>query len=278
MITSRTLTLIVLAGCTHSTGGTTPAVDADASFQNDADAQAYADASVDGAAADSAVDVSDTGGDEAVVDADDGLPACEGEAHSGEATYYAADGTGNCSFPASPDDLMVAAMNTADYDTAAACGSCIRVVGPSGEVTVRIVDRCPGCAVGDVDLSPQAFDEIAARALGRVEISWTAVPCEVSGPIVYFFDSGSNQWWSSVQVRNHRHEIARFEFQDDEGDWIEVERANHNFFIYSAGMGPGPYSFRVTDVFGGSVTDEGIPFEVGDEVAGAEQLPAVCSP
>ena len=32
---------------------------------------------------------------------------CEEEAvRSGEGTYYAADGSGNCSFPASPGDLM----------------------------------------------------------------------------------------------------------------------------------------------------------------------------
>ena len=36
--------------------------------------------------------------------------------HQGEATYYDfADGSGNCSFPATPDDLDVGAMNDTDY-------------------------------------------------------------------------------------------------------------------------------------------------------------------
>ena len=34
----------------------------------------------------------------------------------GDGTYYDADGTGACSFDASPDDLMVAAMNAPDFD------------------------------------------------------------------------------------------------------------------------------------------------------------------
>src|SRR5436190_1219322 len=72
---------------------------------------------------------------------------------AGEGTYYDADGTGNCSFDASPNDLMVAAMNDADYHTAAWCGACVAVTGPAGTVTVRVVDRCPGCASGDLDLS-----------------------------------------------------------------------------------------------------------------------------
>ena len=40
---------------------------------------------------------------------------------TGEATYYAADGTGNCSFDAS-SDLMVAAISGPDYALAAWCG------------------------------------------------------------------------------------------------------------------------------------------------------------
>ena len=38
---------------------------------------------------------------------------------SGEGTFYGATGAGNCSFDASPQDLMVAAMNQADYAGAA---------------------------------------------------------------------------------------------------------------------------------------------------------------
>src|SRR5688500_15570127 len=62
------------------------------------------------------------GGDTADTDADSdsGVPSgggevCEGEVHNGEATYYAADGSGNCSFDANPGDPMVAAMNIVDY-------------------------------------------------------------------------------------------------------------------------------------------------------------------
>ena len=55
---------------------------------------------------------------------------------TGDGTYYAADGTGNCSFDASPDDLMVVAMNHVDYADAQWCGACLAVTGPNGFFTL----------------------------------------------------------------------------------------------------------------------------------------------
>lgn len=200
---------------------------------------------------------------------------CDGEpTHEGEATYYTfADGTGNCSFAASPDDLMIGAMNHTDYADSAACGACVQLTGPDGTITIRIVDRCPECPQGDIDLSPEAFEQIAELSAGRVPISWQYVPCDVTGPIVYHFKEGSNPWWTAVQIRNHRHAIHTVEFQAEGGSFETVPRESYNYFVWSAGMGEGPYTLRVTDVYGGEVTDEGIPFVEAGDSAGAAQLP-----
>ena len=102
--------------------------------------------------------------------------AAMGTVYSGEATYYNADGTGACGFKATPNDLDVAAMNGSQYKKSW-CGQCVLVTGPKGMVKVRIVDLCPGCAFGGLDLSEQAFGAIAALSAGRVKITWVAVPC-----------------------------------------------------------------------------------------------------
>lgn len=198
------------------------------------------------------------------------------EDHAGEATYYAADGSGNCSFDPSPGDLMVAALNTADYDGAAACGACAEVDGPNGSVTVRIVDRCPGCEDGDIDLSQQAFERIAPLAAGRVVVSWRFVPCAVDGPLSYRIKEGSSQFWVAIQVRNHRHAIARLEAERD-GAWSAIPRESYNYFVQAGGLGPGPLHLRVTDVYGFAVEDT---IELGDAVirTGASQLPACALP
>ncbi len=208
-----------------------------------------------------------------------GASACGNAAtFTGDGTYYAATGDGACSFgPSSDKPLLVGAMNAPDYANSGVCGACAHIQGPNGEVTVRIVDLCPECKHGDIDLSPDAFEKLAPLPDGRIAISWQFVPCDVSGPIVYHFKEGSNQWWSAVQIRNHRHAIAKFEWQSSDGVWHDVPRVDYNYFIDDKGMGPGPYTFRVTDVEGGVVEDSGIPFMEAGDVPGKTQF-AACAP
>ncbi len=193
--------------------------------------------------------------------------------HSGVATYYDATGAGACSFDPSPGDLMVAAMNADEYANAAVCGAYVRVNGPQGSATVRIVDLCPGCQAGHLDLSAEAFDLIADLPQGIVPITWQVVSPALSGPIVYHFKDGSNQWWTAVQVRNHRNPIAKFEYRAG-GQWITVPRTSYNYFVQTGpGMGPGPYEFRVTDSYGNSLTDSGLSHVENGSVSGGGQFP-----
>jgi expansin (peptidoglycan-binding protein) len=200
--------------------------------------------------------------------------ACRGDVgpFTGEATYYDADGTGNCSFEADPG-RMVAAMNGVDYAGAGWCGACVVVSGPRGDVTVRIVDQCPGCAEGDLDLSREAFAKIADPVAGRVAITWRPTACNVSGPIAYHFKDGSNPFWTGIQIRNHRYAIASLEYRDASGAYVPIRRASYNYFVDAEGLGPGPYTLRVSDTRGNAVEDANIA--LGDDVtrAGAAQLP-----
>ncbi len=211
------------------------------------------------------------GGDDANVPGGD-CSAAPADA-TGEGTYYDADGTGNCSFDASPSDLLVAAMNAADYSSAAWCGACLEVTGPMSTVTVRVVDQCPGCAHGDLDLSREAFEQIAPLSAGRVPITWHEVACNVSGPIEYHFKDGANAYWTAIQIRNHRYPIASVEAMAASG-WQDIPRLSYNYFVEDAGLGPGPYALRVTDTRGHVLEDPAIA--LGDNVTrpGAEQFPA----
>ena len=193
--------------------------------------------------------------------------------HQGIATYYDADGRGACSFDPSPQDLRVAAMNAEEYENSATCGSYVFVSGPQGTVTVRIVDLCPECKAGHLDLSREAFAQIAELPLGRVSITWQVVSPNLEGPIAYHIKDGSNPWWTAVQVRNHRNPIQKLEYLVD-GGWIEVPRTSYNYFVQTnPGMGPGPYTFRVTDSYGSTLTDDGIPHLENGTVSGAGQFP-----
>ena len=48
-------------------------------------------------------------------------------------------------------------------------------------MNVRIVDQCPECPQGNIDLSPQAFAQIAALPLGIVPIKWKVIPYPAQG-------------------------------------------------------------------------------------------------
>ena len=193
--------------------------------------------------------------------------------HQGIATYYDATGAGACLFDPSPQDLLVAAMNAEEYDTAAVCGAYVYVTGPQGAVTVRIVDLCPECQAGHLDLSREAFAQIAELPQGRVPITWQLVSPALNGPIAYHFKDGSNQWWTAVQIRNHRNPIAKLEYLNGD-QWVTVPRTPYNYFVQTEpGMGPGSYTFRVTDHYGNQLSDSGIPHIENGTINGASQFP-----
>jgi expansin (peptidoglycan-binding protein) len=179
-----------------------------------------------------------------------------GELQQGIATYYSfANGDGACMLGPSPDDLDVAAMNAEQWQGSAACGACARVTGPRGTVVVRIVDLCPECKAGHLDLSPQAFGKIADLPQGRVDISWQLQACAVSGNVRYQLKDGSSQWWTAVQVRNHREPVRSLAVWNGSA-WADLPRQDYNYFVKQDGVGPGAFKVRVTSWDDQALEDE----------------------
>ena len=177
-------------------------------------------------------------------------------------------------FDSTPGDLMIGAMNLTDYQGSLACGECVSLTGPHGTIMIRIVDLCPDCPRGNIDLSPLAFSRIADTALGKVPITWQVVDCGITGPILYHFKDGSNQWWTAVQIRNHRYPIGTLEYMKPDGTYKAVNRVDYNYFVEPAGMGPGPYTFRVMDVYGHYLVDSLIVPVENASVPGRAQFPS----
>ncbi|TQJ87941.1 expansin EXLX1 family cellulose-binding protein [Streptomyces sp. SLBN-31] len=181
-----------------------------------------------------------------------------GTTRQGVATHYdAADGNGACSFGPSAD-MMIAAMNTADYETSKACGAYVRVRAASGaSVTVRIVNECPGdCAVGQLDLSVQAFARLAAPSTGRIAVSWELVSPAAAGTLSVRYKTGSSQYWCGIQVLGHRNPVARLELRTG-NRWLALPRTSYNYFLSEKGSGCGG-AVRITDIYGERLTVDGI--------------------
>ena len=143
----------------------------------------------------------------------------------------------------------------------------------NGTNKFRVVDQCLECKPGDIDLSPMAFDLMAEHALGRVKINWHYISCQSMGPVIYHFKDGSNAFWTAVQMRNHRYAVKSFAYKAKDGSFKDVPRLDYNYFVDAGGMGPGPYTFRVTDVYNHVIEDTGIPLKDNADAPGANQFP-----
>lgn len=98
-------------------------------------------------------------------------PNISPRSNSGSMTYYAV-GLGACGITNS-DAELVCAMSASLYDANKPCGKHIKITGPAGSVTVKVVDRCVGCAYHDLDLSPTAFQKaIGDLSVGRKTATW----------------------------------------------------------------------------------------------------------
>ncbi|MGY5057079.1 expansin EXLX1 family cellulose-binding protein [Streptomyces sp. 900105755] len=177
-----------------------------------------------------------------------------GTAYQGVATSYdAGNGDGACSFgPTS--DVLTAAMNTADYETAKACGAYVAVRTASGtSVTVRITNECPApCAAGQLDLSHQAFARLAPLSAGRIAITWSLLSPAVSDTVSIRYKTGSSQYWCGIQAIGHRNPLARLEVRTG-GGWLALTRTDYNYFLSERGAGCGG-EIRLTDIYGEQLT------------------------
>jgi expansin len=200
----------------------------------------------------------------------DGIRALS-DFQGGIATWYDATGAGHCGYDASPEDMDVAAMNAPQFNKSAVCGSCAEVEGPQGTVRVRIVDSCPECASGHLDLSKQAFAKIAPIGDGRVTTRWRYVTCKVQGPVRYRIKEGSSQYWTAIQVRNHLLPIQKLEWQKG-GTWVEAKREDYNYFVEPSGMGAGPVKIRITATDGQKLEDTLPRIEASVTINGAAQF------
>lgn len=192
----------------------------------------------------------------------------------GDLTYYGAlTNIGNCGLQPFPSWMSGVtwgvAMNANQYasgNLCQACGVCLRgnYLGtgaganpPPSSFTAVVVDQCPECATGSID--------VATAGDGRFQISWTAVDCPVGSATLNYEWQGSNIWYMKLGVRNHRVGITNFEVQQPSGAWVTATRTQDNFFNCGGCTYPMsfPLTVRITGVNGQQLIDQ-VPSLAGD--------------
>lgn len=199
----------------------------------------------------------------------------KGTVHTGEGTFYGGGYVGGCAMldPVSTDYWIVA-MNLEDYADARLAGAYLEVTGELGTINMLVTDLLPEGKKGDLDLYVDAFPLIAPAEKGRVPVSWKIVPLDIADkvPVSYRFKEGSSEFWCGVQLLDHRYPIAKLEYLNEDGEFVEIGRRRYNYFE-SMEMGPGPFTFRATDIYGQVIVDRDIPLVLDKKIEGKSQFP-----
>ena len=211
--------------------------------------------------------------------------AAAGGAGAQIATHYVLTGLPNCGYSPPADGLYVA-LPAPEYADAAGCGGYLEVNGPDGPVRVKVIDQCPECAAGHIDLSEAAFARLAPLSAGLINVSYTplANPA-LPGPVSVAVKQGSSQYWLALLIDSTGNPLASVQVETSSG-WLSLARASYNYWIAASGAGQGPFTIRLTDTQGHQVTVSGITLNPGAVQstgtwmygAGARPAPATSAP
>ncbi|KAI8973382.1 hypothetical protein BDF20DRAFT_648835 [Mycotypha africana] len=96
---------------------------------------------------------------------------------NGRGTYYEV-GLGSCGKYDTDDELVVAVnseqmANGGNPNVNPKCDKMVAITGQKGTTTARIVDTCPTCKRGALDMSPKVFEAVCGQlSMGVCNIDW----------------------------------------------------------------------------------------------------------
>ncbi|GAN11711.1 expansin family protein [Mucor ambiguus] len=106
------------------------------------------------------------------------------KSYSGTATWYSPKKNGGtqaaCGGKKISDDSEIVALNAPQYGKMSKdsdwCGKEIEITGPKGTTKATILDACPECSHGDLDLTPVLFERVCgSKNKGVADITWKLV-------------------------------------------------------------------------------------------------------
>ena len=206
--------------------------------------------------------------DQTVADSEDAKYFALDKSHSTTSVMYSdlSSGGGICELDGYCEkyNYYCAAINTTDYKNGLMAGAYLKVTGPKGTIGVIVVNTVPGES-GVLSLDRTALEKIAdINDIGSV--SWKVAALPNNDPVQFKYKEGSSEYWCDIQVRNHRYPVKKLEVKIN-GEYVELEKQNNNYFRAEHGLGEGSYTIRLTDIYG-HVIEEVVPLKLGEIVTG----------
>lgn len=148
------------------------------------------------------------------------------------------------------------AMNSEQWADGSTCGRCVRARCTDSQctnndfVTLYVVDKCPECKYGDLDMSIPAYKQVTGLWPNRLEIEWEWTTCaqDMTGSIHWDPKDGSNENWQAFYVSNPAQALKSVMLNGK-----ELQRQTFNFWVHSSSLGSAPYELEFVSLNGTSV-------------------------
>lgn len=140
--------------------------------------------------------------------------------------------------------------NVASY-----CDACIHVTSAKGKSALLRVVTYGETTANSIDVSPDALKLLDSGEFPR-SMSWSFAKCPDTGKVMYEFQSGSNEWWTSLWVRNARLPITKVEVKaKNHASFVALERGADGTLTDASGFGAGEFTLKLTALDGQQLTD-----------------------
>jgi expansin (peptidoglycan-binding protein) len=185
-----------------------------------------------------------------------------GEFHEGPVDYEETEWHNACA-PATKyapvirqaEGNLLAGLWNGVANVAGYCDACIYVETARGKTALLRVVTYGETTDNSIDVSPEAFQILNSGEYPRT-MSWQFAKCPDTGRIMYEFQTGSSQWWTSLWVRNARVPITKVEVRSpNHANYVALTRGSDGTLTDAGGFGEGMFSIRLTGIDGQQVVD-----------------------
>ncbi len=151
-------------------------------------------------------------------------------------------------------DLLAGLWNGV-ANVAGYCDACIYVVTAKGKSALLRVVTYGATSKNSIDVSPQAYSILNSGEYPRT-MTWQFAKCPDTGKILYEFQTGSSEWWTSLWVRNARVPLTKVEVKSpNHASFVALTRGSDGTLTDASGFGKGSFTIRLTGADGQTVSD-----------------------
>lgn len=166
-----------------------------------------------------------------------------------------APGTKYSSTVQQAEGTLLAGLWSGIPNVAGYCDACITVTTGQGKTANLRVVTYGDTTTNSIDVSPDAYQLLNTGEYPRT-MTWQFAECPDTGKIIYEFQTGSSEYWTSLWVRNVRIPVVTIEVQSpNHAQWTALERGSDGTLTDAAGFGKGSFSIRITGVDNSQLTD-----------------------